>query len=66
MEEILLGTLFRWGPEGQVAEVPLEICKGDEIYIGRDVNWYACFHPYFTFSFLIRIQLICFTASTRS
>lgn len=42
MEERLLGTLYRWGPEGQVVEVPLDICKGDEIYIGRDINWYAC------------------------
>lgn len=40
MEERLLGTLFRWRPDGQVTEVPLDIFKGDEIYIGRDGNWY--------------------------
>lgn len=41
-EERLLGTLFRWGPEGQVAEVPLDIFKGDDVFIGRDASWYAC------------------------
>lgn len=58
MEEILLGTFFRWGPEGQVAEVPLDICKGDEFYIGRDVNWYACPYCQFSVSSLTRTQLI--------